>query len=348
MTAIRLEQPIGIFYDCTHILKENRDMFITRLAGIFEVYFNITFFTDFVPGFLTNSEGVTLLATKPNFTFVIFLNYNHKDPRQRSLLNEFIKNKHEYILFSPYEMDLVAYVPYLYLQINLNDLNFLFVIINYLMTYLNMHINKKYHNMKKKFGDSLVNFTYLYLICLLSDKKRLKKQIYKTINSKEDRVSIINEQSLVGILLRDSSIKKYYYQIFNNAQEEFVKENAESLLLLYKELFTKFHLSLLHKYYPEEAKKKLKFLELLKKESEIEQERLKDLELLKSKLLSYDVYKDNRNMDAVRKQKIKDKKEKKKEEQRISFFKTNFEKFKNLYLENNKKKNINNLKNKKK
>ena len=275
LTAVRLEQPIGIFYDCTHIVKENRDSFITKLAEIFETYFNITFFTDFVPGFLTNSDGITLLSTKPNFTFVIFLNYDHQNPRQRSLLDEFIKNKHEYILFSPYEMDIIAYVPYIFLQINLNDMNTLFVIINYFMVYLKFHINSKYHNIKKDLNDSLVNYSYFYLILLFLKKKSLKDQIKIMLKKKKNYM--LDEFQLLKVLMSHSTIKKKKFNKFLKYQITFTKfltEYSNTLKNLFKNLFKKFQLKLLKKFYPKEFKDKIIYL---KKKQIIKKAELKRL-----------------------------------------------------------------------
>lgn len=212
-SGIRLHQHIAVYYDLSHVSKIEKEILYTYLSNFYEQFYNITFFSDFVPGFLTNSIGVSLLSKKPNFSFVVFLNYNPKNPHQNSLLNEFISLKYEYILISPHQIDLVAFVPFLYLSLDLNDLVFLKLINFYILKYILLFIDIKKHNIQGNMVlQTMYNYNCFFLLTLIRHKKLLNYYLKKFVKYKQD---INTNLKLISILLTPTKYKqnflyKYY------------------------------------------------------------------------------------------------------------------------------------------
>jgi hypothetical protein len=210
--AIYFHQHIAFYYDLSHVSKVERDILHKMLATKYEKFYNITFFSDFVPGFLTNSDGVSLISKKPNFSFIVFLNYNPKSAHQNSLLNEIITFKYEYILISPYQVDLVAFVPFLFLDLDLNDYLVLNLVNFYIFKYISLFVNVSKHNVD---GDLMLNTLYnyncFYIIVLIRHKKMLNYHLKKFVKYKK----MINTVSkLIFILLKSTKYKQKFLNKF--------------------------------------------------------------------------------------------------------------------------------------
>lgn len=263
--SIKLHQPIGFYYDLSHVSRIEKDILYSYLSNLYEKFYNVTFFSDYVPGFLTNSDGVSLLSKKANFSFVVFLNFNPKSPHQNSLLNEFISLKYEYILISPNQIDLVAFVPLLYLSLDLNEVSMLKIVNFYILNYTLLFINVRKHNL---YGDlmlqTMYNFNCFFLIVLMRNKYLLNFYLKKFVKYKQDINSIIK---LVKLLLTSTKYKykflsKHYtpsrIKILNLAHKKLKKVFNKEIKLLFIKLHKK-NKSLIKK------KKILKILKLLKK-----------------------------------------------------------------------------------
>ena len=213
MSAVRLHQRVAFYYDVQHLDIDKRETVLSQLADLLEVFYNITLFSDFVPGFLTNRQSTSLMSAKPNFTF---LNFNPQSSNQSSLLHEFIKNKYEYILISPYEIDLVAYVPFVFLRLNLNNINYLIIVAKYIHKYLDMNLELMDHNSNSStYSQSIQTYNYLYLSLVMRDTKFLKNHLEKNVKYKSD-ISTIN--NLISILLKSKKSRKLFIDTFYKPQ----------------------------------------------------------------------------------------------------------------------------------
>jgi hypothetical protein len=232
MSAVRLHQPIIFYYDTKSLSQSDSDLLIDHLSTEYEKFYNVTVFNEFVPGFLTNLGGSTLVSSKFNYTLVIFLNYNPRSPRQLSLLSEFIKLKYEYIIISPYEIDLVALVPFIYINLNLNNLSLLKLFNVYLINYLKLFINIDEHRLKGHIPtQTLYNYNCFYGLVLLKNPDILKRHLEKHIKSVKD---ILTPSNLLKILLKPTTLS---FNFFNY----YVTENKKKILNLYhNELKTQF------------------------------------------------------------------------------------------------------------
>lgn len=243
-SGIRLHQSIAVYYDLSHVSKIEKEILYTYLSNFYEQFYNVTFFSDFVPGFLTNSIGVSLLSKKPNFSFVIFLNYNPRNPHQSSLLNEFISLKYEYILISPHQIDLVAFVPFLYLSLDLNDLVFLKLINFYIIKYILLFINIEKHNIKgNMILQTMYNYNCFFLITLIRHKKLLNYYLKTFVKYKQD---IDTNLKLISILLTPTKYKQKfldkYYTPFYLKNLNLVSKNLRKVFRKeIKFLFLKLH-----------------------------------------------------------------------------------------------------------
>ncbi len=210
--SIYFHQPIAFYYDLSHVSKAERDVLHKMLSVKYEQFYNITFFSDFVPGFLTNSDGVSLISKKPNFSFIVFLNYNPKSAHQNSLLNEIITFKYEYILISPYQVDLVAFIPLLFLDLDLNNYLVLNLVNFYIFKYISLFINVSKHNVD---GDLMLNTLYnyncFYIIFLIRNKKILNYHLKKYVKKKYMVNTIFK---LIYILLKSTNYKQKFLNKF--------------------------------------------------------------------------------------------------------------------------------------
>ena len=235
-TSIKLHQSIAFYYDLSHVSKVEKDILYAYLSKFYEKFYNVTFFSDYVPGFLTNSDGVSLLSKKANFSFIVFLNYNPKNAHQNSLLNEFITLKYEYILISPNQIDLVAFVPFLYLSLDLNDIVMLKIVNFYILNYILLFINSRKHNL---YGNIVLqtkyNFNCFFLITLIRHKKLLNYYLKKFVKYKQDINTILK---LVKILLSPTKYKKQFLSKY------YTPFSIEFLNLINKKLRNVFHIEI--------------------------------------------------------------------------------------------------------
>ena len=159
LLSIKARGLTAVYYDTKTLSKERAGEIYLILHKELGIYKNIVIFTDFVPGFLTNPVGATLFPYEVDFNLVIFFNFNPRSAHQSYLLNELNFAKIEYILISPYPMDLVQYVPFLYLQLDLSD-GLVFKIFRfYLNKYLSYNIDVNDHNNNSKYN---VDKSYLF------------------------------------------------------------------------------------------------------------------------------------------------------------------------------------------
>ncbi len=190
LVSIKKHQLIGVYYDASHLEKEDAGEIKTQIINEFGLYYNVLTFFDFIPGFLTNPDGVGLFPRRPQFTFVIFLNFNPNDNHHRFLLDELIDSRIEYILISPYDFDLVAYVPYLYLKTNLNNIDTFQIFQFYVKNFLKLHLkpnrhNQVFFNVTRSFPNNinldrkLAILNRFYLIGILRSKRLINIQIAK-------------------------------------------------------------------------------------------------------------------------------------------------------------------------
>jgi len=96
------------------------------------------------------------------------------------LLNEIITFKYEYILISPHQVDLVAFVPFLFLDLDLNNYLVLNLVNFYIFKYISLFINVSKYNVD---GDLMLNTLYnyncFYIIVLIRHKKNVKLSFKK-------------------------------------------------------------------------------------------------------------------------------------------------------------------------
>jgi hypothetical protein len=237
MSAIRLHQRVAFYYDVTQLSHKDGEAISDKLRQIYGLYYNMVFFSDYVPGFLSNLESTTLFEQKPNFTFVVFLNYDARSPHQSSLLNEFIKRKYEYIIFSPYEMDLVAYVPFIYINANLNDLLLLKLVNFYLMEYIAMFVNYKRHNLK---GDvyiqTIFNLNCLYCLLLIQDTNLLELHLKEFVFSLKD----LKRENLLSILTRPTLRKTKFFIMYETPERiQIIKKQQKVIRRLFLKKFNR-------------------------------------------------------------------------------------------------------------
>jgi hypothetical protein len=247
MSAIRLHQPVAFYYDTKLLSQKDSDLLINELSAEYEKYYNVTVFNEFIPGFLTNINGRPQFHKKINYTLVVFLNYNPRSARQVSLLNEFIKLKFEYIIISPYEIDLVAFVPFMYINFDLNNKSLLKLFNVYLFNYLELYIDKDQLRLKGDISiQTLYNYNCFYCLALLKKPNILKNHLETHITSITD---ILTPNALALILLKNTPIKTefltYYYNkqnipILNQYHEKLKKKFVKKLIKLFKFLQKKY------------------------------------------------------------------------------------------------------------
>lgn len=217
--SVKAHQIIGMYYDVNIFTHEKSKETFTLLKKDFSIYYNILLFHNYVPGFLTNN----LLINPPKFTFLIFLNFDYKNYKHRSLLNEIITSKIEYIILSPYNMDLVAYNPFFYLNIDLNNLSVLHIFRFYLKNFLNLKINHPKYLMYKPddiHKRHLYVFNLFYALIVLHNKDEFKTILAFFLAKKKYTVIPFHllklKKNLLKVLLYPTETKKDFFEKFGS------------------------------------------------------------------------------------------------------------------------------------
>lgn len=254
LLTIKSHQMVGIYYDTNHLDRPTGSKIKLTLQADFGGYYNIIPFTEYIPGFLTNPDGVSLFGGKSNFAFIIFLNFNYRSPKQRSLLQELINYKIEYILISSTDLDLVGYVPYLYIKADLSNMNLFNIFRFYASTFLKLNLNSVRHNFADKsqfaFKTKLLVLNCLYLINLFRKPKLLNKEIaiycYTLKKKKLLRSNFEVLRKFVPMLLLRTKLKQKFY--IKLIKEPFISDLLKSKRVLKYKLCSIFKTYLIHPF----------------------------------------------------------------------------------------------------
>lgn len=217
LLSIKSRGLVALYYDIKILPKEDGDKLYFDLLKELSVYKNIVIFTDFVPGFLTNPDGASLFPYEVDFNLVIFFNFNPKSLHQRYLLNELNFAKIEYILISPYPKDIVKYVPFLYLELDLNDIVVFRIFRFYLTKYLSYNLDPRDHNSDFNYNILKINymlFNLIYIYFLISKKDlcnnhlsiyfsehKYKELPIKTLKSTKSLLKILSYKTETRVLV---------------------------------------------------------------------------------------------------------------------------------------------------
>lgn len=236
--AIRLHQKIGFYFDLSYFEdKQTRADLSKDLRIYFEKFYNISFFSDYIGGFITNYEG-NLQRKLKLFSIIVFLNFDYLNPSHRSFFSELKYANIECILISPTYVDTMLLCPYLYINMDLNKLFYL----NFFKFYFNISLkffykNSWQHNFlggrcpeKSKFF--LINT--IYLLCLFQDKKALYFHLRKILNKKAKKLSF---KYFLKILLRPTLYKKVFFK--NLIKKNIINDKVVYKVFVFKKILNK-------------------------------------------------------------------------------------------------------------
>lgn len=212
-SAVRLHQKIGIYYDLSYFENVKLKSELNKeLRIFFEDFYNVSFFSDYIGGFISNYEGNIQRKLKL-FSFVIFLNFDYLNSSHRSFFSELKYANVECILISPKYLDIMALCPHLYINLDLNKLYILDIFKFYFSYCLTVFYKNSYEHalIGGHFPEDAKYYIYnsLYLFCLLQDKKALYFHLRKILNKNAKKLRF---RTFLKVLLRPTYYKKRFFK----------------------------------------------------------------------------------------------------------------------------------------